>query len=114
MHEASIAISLLEKIESYERQHKVRVEKVVLEVGAGCGVNIESLSFCLKALKEQQNLSVAFRFVEKKMVAHCNNCGGEIELDFPTYLCPVCKDIALNIIDGMDFNILEFEVSDES
>lgn len=110
MHETSIALSILEHIEKYERENNVRIEKAVLEVGNGSGVNLATLSFCLDEMKRQLSREVIFEFIEKPIVAECSSCRKKIEIDYPTYICPVCKNVSINILEGLEFNITEFEV----
>ncbi|GAB4432643.1 MAG: hypothetical protein OHK0040_02770 [bacterium] len=112
MHEASLALSVIEQMEQYENNNNVVIEKVVLEVGRGSGVNLYALSFCLDELKKQLKKDVEFEFKEKPIRAECSSCGAKLELEYPTYLCPACKDASINITEGLEFNITEFEVSD--
>ncbi len=111
MHEASLAISILEQIKDYEGKNRLTVEKAVLEVGKGSGVNVASLLFCLNELKKQFDNAVEFEFVERPIKAACDSCGRVFELEYPTLLCPYCGELAIVIKEGMEFNILEFEVS---
>jgi len=112
MHEASIAMAIIEQLESYEKQNNVKVEKAVIEVGTGSGVNSDALNFCLEELKRQMQVRFDFELIEKPLVAECNSCNMRLKLDYPTYLCPQCKKNSLNILEGMEFNIVELEVDD--
>lgn len=110
MHEASIALSILEQIEKYESENNVCIEKVFFEIGKGSGVNLSSLSFCLEEMKKQWHKNVAFEFTEKPIIAACDNCGSNVELEYPTYICPNCNNFGIEIIAGLEFKITEFEV----
>ncbi len=112
MHEASIAIALIEQLEKYENQNNVKIEKAVIEVGSGSGVNINSLSFCLEEIKKQMSIHYDFELNEKPILAECDNCNKRLQLDYPTYQCPACSKTALNILEGMEFNIVELEVEE--
>lgn len=112
MHEASIAMAIIEQLEKYEIQNNVKIEKAVIEVGAGSGVNINSLRFCLEELKKQMSNTYSFELHDKPIIAECNNCNKRLQLDYPTYLCPACSKTALNIVEGMEFNIVELEVEE--
>lgn len=110
MHEASLAISILQSVQDYEHKNGCKVEKALLEVGNGSGTNLSSLIFCIDELKKSMTLNTVFEIVEKPILGVCDNCKQSFEVDYPTHQCPFCKEVTFDIIEGMDLKILEFEV----
>lgn len=110
MHEASLAISILQSIQDYEQNNRCKVDKALLEIGKGSGTNVTSLIFCIDELKKSMTLNTVFEIIEKPILGKCDSCKQTVEIDYPTHQCPFCKEIAFNIVEGMDLKILEFEV----
>ncbi len=109
MHEASVALSTIEAVKDIEKREKIKASRVIVEVGEGSGVNIDALSFCLSSIIKEEGLNISFEFVKKDITAFCSECNKEITLTNLSYICPVCKNISLNITEGMELNIKEIE-----
>lgn len=109
MHEASIAASVVDYITSYEKENKFIINKIVIEAGKGSGTSGDALGFCLSEMMKAMQRDITVEFVETPIAARCSDCGEDFILDYPTYVCPGCRGLTLDIISGMELNILELE-----
>lgn len=109
MHEASIALSTLDAIKEIEKKEGIKANKITIEVGQGSGVNIDALSFCLTQIVEAENLNLIFEFIDKKIEGFCKECNKNITLTHLTYNCPICNNLSIDIVEGLELNIKEIE-----
>lgn len=109
MHEASIAISTIEAIKDIEKKECLRAERVVIEIGQGSGVNIQSLTFCLKQIVNSQNLNIIFEIIDNPIIGYCRQCNENFTLESLTSICPKCESLSFEIVSGTELNIKEIE-----
>lgn len=109
MHEASIAESIVDFLLDYEKKNGFTINSITLEIGKVSGVNIESLNFCLKAISDTLGRRWEFKFIEKPLIFKCNDCLLEFESEGFYSLCKRCNSLNLNIISGLEMNIIELE-----
>lgn len=113
MHEASIAITLLEKvIEECKNNGCNLVKNVKIEVGRASGVMPDALSFVFNAIKGDTIASNAVLEInETLLTARCNQCSNEFTTN-ESYIfeCPHCNSNTFIILRGKELNIIEIEV----
>ncbi|HIJ60168.1 MAG TPA: hydrogenase maturation nickel metallochaperone HypA [Nitrospirae bacterium] len=113
MHEASIALSLLEKvIEECINNGCSIIKSVKIEIGRASGVMPDALSFVFNAIKADTIASSASLYINEKMLtAMCNKCHKEFSTE-ENYIfeCPHCNSNSFNILSGKELNIIELEV----
>ena len=114
MHEASIAISLLETISGLcQKEGYHSIEKVRLKVGKAAGILPEAFLFAFDAAKAGTVASQAELIIEHvSLGGFCRDCGSEFESEERyIYSCPVCKSKAIQITRGDELQIVDMEVN---
>jgi hydrogenase nickel incorporation protein HypA/HybF len=109
VHEVSIANSVIDYITTYEKENNFVIKKIIIEAGKGSGTSVEALGFCLGEMMKAMRRDIIVEFVEPGIRGLCGACGKEVTLEYPTYVCPVCGSLSLDIVSGMGLNIFELE-----
>ena len=114
MHEASIAMSVLEAVIGQCRQEGyASIESVTLKIGKASGVLPDALMFAFDAAK-QGTIAAGAQLIIKEipLTAICQNCGQQLELEDKFLLeCPSCREKSLRIATGYEMEIAEMEVN---
>ncbi len=114
MHEASIAISLLETVSNLCRQEGyTSIESVRLKVGKLAGILPDALLFAFDAAKEGTIAREAQLIIESVSLGGvCNECGSSFESDERyIYACPACNSSSIKITRGDELQIIDMEVN---
>lgn len=114
MHEASIALSVLDIITNKcEEEGYSRVNSVRIRIGKASGVLPEALSFAFHAAKIDTIARDAELIIETiPLSGHCNDCGRYFEIDDIVALnCPECLSSSLRVEGGFEMDIIEIDVS---
>jgi hydrogenase nickel incorporation protein HypA/HybF len=114
MHEASIAISLLETVSDIcRREGYDSIESVRLKVGKTAGILPDALLFAFDVAKAGTIASQAALIIEfVRLGGFCIDCGSEFESDERfIYSCPDCKSSAIKITRGNEMQIIDMEVN---
>jgi hydrogenase nickel incorporation protein HypA/HybF len=114
MHEASIAISLLETVSDLCRQEGyTAIETVRLKVGKSAGILPDALLFAFDAAKEGTIAREAQLIIESVALGGvCNECGSSFESDERyIYACPACNSSSIKITQGDELQIIDMEVN---
>ncbi len=113
MHEASIALSILDVIVDRcinEGYHLI--ESVRLRIGRAAGIMPEALSFAFEAAKADTPAQQAKLIIEIVPVGGCcSNCGSDFDVE-ETYVfkCPRCGSSVFKIDRGYEMEIVEMDV----
>lgn len=114
MHEASIALSILDIITSQcQKDGYNRINSVKVRIGRASGVLPEALSFAFDAAKIDTIANHAELIIETiPLGGLCNNCGNSFEVE-DTYVlnCPECSSSSFKIEKGFEMDIIEMDVS---
>lgn len=113
MHEASIALSVLDAVigkcvdEGY-----TTVESVRLRIGRASGILPEALIFSFNAAKINTIAGNADLLIDKiPLGGFCNSCRNEFETDEAYVLeCPLCGGNSFRICKGYEMEIIEIDV----
>jgi hydrogenase nickel incorporation protein HypA/HybF len=114
MHEASIAISLLETVSALCRQEGYdSIESVRLRIGKAAGILPDALLFAFDVAKAGTIASQAELIIEFVLLGGCcNDCGSQFESDERfIYSCPACNSSAIKITRGNEMQIIDMEVN---
>jgi len=114
MHEASIAISLLETVADLCRQEGYNsIESVRLKVGKVAGILPEALLFAFDAAKSDTIANKAELIIEYVALGgFCCDCGSQFDSEERyIYACPACKSSAIKITRGDELQIIDMEVN---
>lgn len=116
MHEASIALSMLDIITSRCRKDGYnRIDSVKVRIGRASGILPEALTFAFDAAKVDTIARDAQLIIESVPLGGvCNDCGRSFKVN-DTYIfnfnCPECSSSSFKIVSGFEMDIIEIDVS---
>ena len=112
MHEMSLCESIVELVsEQAGKHHFDQAKKVVLEVGAVAGVEIEALRFGFDVVAKgsvAEGAKLEIQIVPAR--AHCEGCDEAFVVAQRLASCPVCGGFPLQLLSGDELRIKELEV----
>jgi hydrogenase nickel incorporation protein HypA/HybF len=114
MHEASIALSILDIAEKHcRRAGYSTVESVVVDIGTASGVLPEALSMAFEIAKADTIAHEASLIINTIPIGgHCTGCSGDFTSDELFILvCPNCGDRSFRILTGRELDIKEIEAN---
>ena len=113
MHEASIAMSVIEIAESHCREAGYsKVSSIDLRVGKGSGVLPDALVMAFDIVRLETMAAEAVLNIEViPLGGKCRACGKTFTTDDQFILaCPSCQGSELSLEQGRELDILEIEV----
>ncbi len=113
MHEASIALSILDIInEKCRAEGYSAVESVRLRIGRAAGIMPEALVFTFDIAKEDTPARGANLTIDLiPLGGSCKECGREFEVEDAYVLnCPLCGTSSFKIDKGYEMEIVEMDV----
>jgi hydrogenase nickel incorporation protein HypA/HybF len=115
MHEASIALSILDVVQSKCREEGGHsVDSIRVRIGKAAGVLPDSLIFAFDAAKDNTVAKNAQLIVEAVPVGGvCNECKKEFSVDDVQYVfaCPLCGSKSFEITSGREMDIVDMEIN---
>ncbi|MFH1731888.1 MAG: hydrogenase maturation nickel metallochaperone HypA [Planctomycetota bacterium] len=111
MHELSVAQSICESVR--ERAGGLRIEEMIVEVGALSGVNCESLAFVLPDAAQMCNLDLAGFTIEPVAAQAECECGNVYEARELLEPCPKCGGFERSITGGEDVVVSKLIAAEE-
>ena len=114
MHEASIAISLIETVSDLcQKEGYKSIEAVRLKVGRAAGILPDALLFAFDMAKAGTIASQAELIIEHiSLGGYCCDCGSQFESEERyIFACPVCQSNAIKITRGDEMQIIDMEVN---
>ena len=112
MHEMSLCEGIIQVIENEaQAQHFSKVKRVILEIGALAGVELEAMRFgfdavCRDSLAEGSTLEI----IELPGQAWCMHCAKTVTVSNRFDTCPDCGGFQLQVTGGDEMRIKELEV----
>lgn len=112
MHELSLAVSLVDEVESIlKRENARKVLRVSVSIGELSGVEKEPFEFCFPLAAEGTPLEQAMLDIEEvSAVLHCQDCGARTQPEVPFLICAKCRSSNVSIVEGREFLITSLEV----
>jgi len=113
MHEASIALSILDIVnERCNAEGYSAVESVRLRIGRAAGIMPEALIFTFDVAKAETPAQTAELIIDVvPLGGYCSGCETEFEVEESYVLsCPLCGSPAFKILKGYEMEIAEMEV----
>jgi hydrogenase nickel incorporation protein HypA/HybF len=116
MHEASIALSILDIVETKCREEGCRsVDSIRVRIGKAAGVLPDSLIFAFNAAKDNTVARNSQLIVEAVPVGGtCNDCKKEFtaadDAQF-VFSCPLCGSKSFEITTGREMEIVDMEIN---
>ena len=115
MHEASIALSILDIAQSQCEEKGCRsVDSIRVRIGKAAGVLPDSLIFAFDAAKDNTVAKNARLIVEAVPVGGvCNECKKEFSVDDVQYIfaCPLCGSKSFEITSGREMDVVDMEIN---
>ncbi len=115
MHEASIALNLIEAVERRrESQAPARVTAIHVRVGELAGVSTEALDFafqCLSAGTPLAGARLVFEAVPLTMT--CEACGRTSPVEDLVFRCPACGSEKTRVSTGRELEVRTLELAAE-
>jgi hydrogenase nickel incorporation protein HypA/HybF len=115
MHEMGIAAEIVRiAVESIpEEMAGSRVVRVHLNVGKLAAVVPESLRFCFEIVaKETPAEGARLEIQELAVVAQCNGCDYQWEIESAVFSCPRCGSGAIDMLSGRELDIDSIELEE--
>ena len=112
MHELAIAESLIKQLLKIAGADDIpRIKAVTLQIGELSGIDTEALDMALPFVAENTILeNTVFRYEEVKTCVKCALCGRISTPVMPVVVCGHCSSTEVEIIQGREFVIKEFEL----
>ncbi|MCB9477093.1 MAG: hydrogenase maturation nickel metallochaperone HypA [Deltaproteobacteria bacterium] len=112
MHEMSVAVAMIERLEELVRQYGAeRVTDVTVSIGAYSGIDAEALKLCFPVAAKGTHADDARLIIESvPLTLHCRSCDGLCRVDSPVPLCLWCHGADLEVVDGTELKIKSMEV----
>lgn len=112
MHEASIALSIMERaIEISLENNAKKIISITIVIGGLSGIDKESLLFSFDAIKSDSIAARAnLKIIEVPIKINCYDCKKNIILNNIFLMCPECGSINIDVIEGREMSIKEIEV----
>ena len=112
MHEASIALNILERAQNIAYEHKAsKIDSISVVIGALSGIVKESLLFAFDAIKlDTPAENCILKIVEVPIKINCYDCKKNVVLNDIFLICPECGSINIEVIEGREMLIKEIEV----
>ena len=114
MHEASIAISLIDTVSDLcLKEGYNSIETVRIKVGRAAGILPDALLFAFDAAKTGTPANQAELVIEYILLGgYCLECGSEFESEERyIFSCPECKSSTIKITRGDEMQIVDMEVN---
>ena len=114
MHEASIALSLLDTVSGHcLKSGYARIDSVNVKIGRASGIMPDALLFAFNALKAGTPADEAVLNIEEiPVTGHCDGCSSQFSVEGDFVLsCPLCGDSHFHITSGREMDIIDMEVS---
>ena len=111
MHELALSEGILEMLETRAREAGIgSIQRVVLEVGALAGVEVESLQFCFDAVTRGSLAEGAeLVIVPLPAIGLCRGCRVTFPLHHQLSECPRCGAMGARLVEGTELRLREFE-----
>jgi hydrogenase nickel insertion protein HypA len=115
MHEASIALSILDIVQSKCREEGCSsVDSIRVRIGKAAGIMTDSLIFAFDSAKDNTVAKNATLSVETVPVGGtCHECKKEFTVEDVQYVfsCPLCGSKSFEITRGREMEIVDMEIN---
>lgn len=112
MHEMSIVQALVKQCEEQAKKNSAtKVLNIYLKIGILSGVEIHFLQSAFDMFKLGTICETAVLHADlQKIVVCCKDCGKTSTLQKHEFICPECKSVELDVIDGEDMMLMRLEM----
>ncbi len=115
MHEASIALNLIEAVERrLESVPRGRIETIHVRVGELAGVSTDALDFAFQCLSVGTPLAGArLVFEAVPLTITCDACGRTSAVEDLVFRCPACGSEKTRVASGRELEVRTLEMAGE-
>lgn len=116
MHELSIAGNIAEMVrrETSDRE-LLRIEAITVRIGRMTDVNPDALTFGFEVITRDSELAGTKLIIEQvPAAALCKSCDQEFEIPGLSFTCPNCGANSVEVIRGMELDIISLEVTESA
>lgn len=113
MHEASIALSILDTAQEHCRKAGYRtVQSIVVDIGSASGILPDALAMAFDVVKTDSIANDASLIINVIPIGgHCGSCDTDFTADETFILeCPNCGGVNFKITAGRELDVREIEV----
>jgi hydrogenase nickel incorporation protein HypA/HybF len=111
MHELSIALSMIERIEEEATKHSGRVLSAQVKVGVLSGVDCEALKFAWEIARAGTDLEGTQLEIESVgLLVRCPACCKTYSPEIQSLFCPDCITPAQDILSGRELELTTLEI----
>jgi hydrogenase nickel incorporation protein HypA/HybF len=111
MHELSIALSMIERIEEEAARHSGTVRAAQVKIGVLSGVDCDALSFAWEIAREGTDLAGVRLEIERvPLLARCPKCGATHTPEIQAIICPQCITPEQDILAGRELELTSLEI----
>ena len=112
MHEYSVVSALIDLCEENAKNHNcTSVTKATIKIGVASGVEPHLLQIAFDTFKQDSICAnCELEIVIQKLILKCKECGFSNEIEINSNICPNCKSIKFEIIDGEDAYLMNLEM----
>jgi hydrogenase nickel incorporation protein HypA/HybF len=112
MHELSVAENIIE-IAKENLKTGGSIKSIKVKIGKLANVVPDSLDFCFSAITKGTPFENAKLEIENvNIVAHCENCGVDSEVEGYLFQCKNCGSTEVKIVSGNELRVVELEIED--
>jgi hydrogenase nickel incorporation protein HypA/HybF len=111
MHELALGQSIVNQVVDFaKREHVANISRVRVAVGAGCGVDPESLRFGFGVAAEGTVAEGAVLDIEQlPLVCRCAQCAESFEPRGAHAPCPRCGSRKVDLLSGRELRVDSFD-----
>lgn len=111
MHEMSIAVELIDRLEELAAEHElVRIEAFTVRAGVLRGIVPEALDMAFaEAAKGTVAEGAKLKLEITPAKARCRLCGEKFAPTVDSFLCPVCNQADVEILEGNEILLLSLD-----
>ncbi len=112
MHEYSVVQNLLDIVENNASRHNAKaVKEVVVKIGVLSGIEPQLLKIAFDTFKENTICEKALLKIQiQPLFIECSKCGFKGNIQNTTFLCPLCKNPKIKILDGEEMYLMQIEM----
>ncbi len=112
MHEYSVVQALLEQCEQHARANDAtRITEVTVKIGVQSGIEVHLFETAFETFKEQTVCDKARLVIQHQpLLIRCAECDKEYALEKIEYVCPVCENLLIEVLDGEDMYLMRLEM----
>lgn len=111
MHELSIALSMIDRIQEEAVKHGGCVRSAQVKIGVLSGVDCDALQFAWEIARAGTNLEATELEIERvSLLVRCPACGRTYSPDLQALFCPECITPVQDILAGKELELTALEI----